>query len=101
MVTASGPRFNAMLANCGRTQAREFGLPPPVLSISGTHHRSGAAARDPSLGLLVQEGASATTVWPSGWQRAGFLPSPGGIPNNTLSGNFMRPLRYMEDCRRS
>ena len=22
-------------------------------------------------------------------------------PSNTLSGNFMRPLRYMEDCRRS
>ena len=23
------------------------------------------------------------------------------LPHNTLSGNFMRPLRYIEDCRRS
>ena len=22
-------------------------------------------------------------------------------PSDTLPGNFMRPLRYMEDCRRS
>ena len=32
--------------------------------------------------------------------RPGFNPAA-RKPNYTLSGNFMRPLRYMEDCRRS
>ena len=31
-----------------------------------------------------------------------FVLGFGELPvTNTLSGNFMRPLRYMEDCRRS
>ena len=28
-------------------------------------------------------------------------PARAGPPSYTLSGNFMRPLRYIEDCRRS
>jgi hypothetical protein len=86
-----------------------------VNSIRFTLELLSCRSRDPRIGApipMIVDGAPGCTAAVAGGAphtrpgRRWMIPEPGVAtgdqgPNYTLSGNFTRPVRYMERCRQS